>query len=122
VTVKPGEAKAVAVPLAATALVQVEFVYSSTVEPGSAVPLIAGEFSLAGETGLTVRPVGAPGAMESAVKPIGLAHSETTPKESVAVALRLVVALSGTVTVIPGDANAAALPFAATGPEQSALV
>jgi hypothetical protein len=40
---------------------------------------------------------------------------------SVAVAVRELVALSGTVTVNPGDANAAAVPLAATDPEQSAV-
>ena len=60
-TVRPGEAKAAAVPLAATALVQEALVYSLTVEPASAVPLSFGALSFAGEAGLVASALGAAG-------------------------------------------------------------
>ena len=63
-TLRP-EAKAPAVPLAATALVQVALVYSLTVEPASAVPLTLGALLLAGEAGETASEPGALGAVES---------------------------------------------------------
>ena len=64
-TVKPGEANAAAVPVAATALVQVELVYSFTVEPPSAPPMTLGELLFAGDAGLVLVTVGAAGAAES---------------------------------------------------------
>ena len=64
-TVRPGEAKAAAVPLPASALVQAEFVYSLTVEPASALPMIFGALLFAGEAGLVELTVGAAGAFES---------------------------------------------------------
>ena len=64
-TVSPGEANAAAVPVTATALVHVEFVYSFTVEPASALPMIFGALLFAGEAGLVELTVGATGAVES---------------------------------------------------------
>jgi hypothetical protein len=66
-TESPGEAKAAAVPVAATALVQLEFVKSFTVEPASAVPLSEGELLFAGEEGETASELGATGAVVSHV-------------------------------------------------------
>ena len=64
-TVRPGEAKAAAVPLPATALVQLAFVYRVTVEPPSALPMIFGELLFAGEAGLVELTVGGAGGVES---------------------------------------------------------
>ena len=64
-TVRPGEEKAAAPPVAATALVQEEFVYSLTVEPASALPLISGKLSFAGVAGEVASEEGAAGALES---------------------------------------------------------
>ena len=64
-TLSPGDENAAAVPLAATALVHEELVYSLTVEPASALPLIAGLLLFAGEVGLTESDEGAAGAAES---------------------------------------------------------
>ena len=61
----PGDAKVAAVTLAATALVQVEFVYSFTVDPASALPMIVGELLFAGDAGFVELTVGAVGAIES---------------------------------------------------------
>ena len=52
-------------PLPATALVHDALVYSLTVEPASAVPLIEGLLLFAGEAGETESDNGAPGAAES---------------------------------------------------------
>ena len=60
-----GEANAAALPVAATALVQVEFVYSFTVEPASAWPTIFGELLFAGEAGLVAVSAGCAGGVES---------------------------------------------------------
>ena len=86
-TVKPGEAKAAAVPVAATELVHAEFVYSFTVEPASALPMIFGELLFAGEAGLVELTVGAAGASESSTYMIELVEqAETLPAASAAVA------------------------------------
>ena len=79
-------AKAVAVPLAATALVQEALVYSLTVEPASALPLIEGLLLFAGEAGLTESEEGAAGAAESSTYAIPEEHEDTLPAASVAVA------------------------------------
>jgi hypothetical protein len=86
-TARPGEANAAAVPVAATALVQVAFVYSLTVEPASASPMIFGALLLAGETGLVAVKVGAAGAIESSTYVTELVeHPDVFPAASVAVA------------------------------------
>jgi hypothetical protein len=86
-TVRPGAAKAAAEPLAAIALVQVELVYSLTVEPPSAAPRISGKVSFAGEAGLVAVSVGRAGALASATYVIELdEHAEALPAASVAVA------------------------------------
>jgi hypothetical protein len=64
-TVSPGLAKAAAVPVTAGAPVQAPVVYTLTVDPASAVPVIAGELLFAGETGLEASEVGRAGAVES---------------------------------------------------------
>ncbi len=46
----------------------------------------------------------------------------TLPAASVDVALKVVELSSETATVIPGEENAAAVPLAATEPEQSLVV
>ena len=63
--VSPGLAKAAAVPVAAAPPEQSLVVYTRTVEPASAVPLISGLLSFAGETGLEARALGSAGAVES---------------------------------------------------------
>ena len=65
VTVRPGLSNAAAAPVAATELVQSEFVYTFTVEPASAVPFTFGELSFATGVGDVVSAVGFPGAVES---------------------------------------------------------
>ena len=112
VSVIPGEANVAAVPLAATALVHVEFVYSFTVEPASALPMIFGALLFAGEAGLVLVSVGCAGAVESSTYVTELdEQAETLPAASVAVASKLVVESSATDTDNPGDANAAAVPL-----------
>ena len=49
-------------------------------------------------------------------------HDETLPAPSVAVALKMVELSSATPTVRPGLENEAAVPLAATEPEQSLVV
>ena len=66
-TLSPGEEKAAAVPLAATVLVQEALVYSLTVEPASAVPLIEGLLLFAGDAGEIESDDGALGGAESSV-------------------------------------------------------
>jgi hypothetical protein len=46
-------------------------------------------------------------------------HGELFPLASVALAWKVVVELSGTVTAIPGEASSAAVPLATGAPEQS---
>ena len=84
-TLRPDE-KAAAVPLPASALVQLALVYSLTVEPASAAPLIEGLLLFAGEAGLTEREEGAAGAVESSTYATPLEQPETLPAVSVAVA------------------------------------
>jgi hypothetical protein len=83
-----------AVPVATTALVQLEFVYSLTVALPSAVPVKEGVLLLAGEAGDTPVTVGRPGATLSCTYVIALLHTETAPVESVALATRLLEALA----------------------------
>ena len=85
-TARPGDENAAAVPLAATALVHDEFVYSLTVEPASAVPLIEGLLLFAGDAGETESEDGATGAVESSTYVTPVEHEETFPAVSVAVA------------------------------------
>ena len=61
----PGAENVAADPLAATALVQLEFVYSLTVDPPSAVPLTSGELAFAGDAGSTASQLGVSGGVES---------------------------------------------------------
>jgi hypothetical protein len=94
-----------------------------TLEPASAVPETLGESSLAGEAGVESSEEGAAGALESSTYVTELAEQfETFPATSVDVALKVVELSSETATVIPGLANAAAVPLAATEPEQSVVV
>ena len=94
-----------------------------TLEPASAVPEIFGELSFAGETGVEASEEGAAGALESSTYVTeAVEQPETFPEASVDVALKVVELSSETATVIPGDANAAAVPLAATEPEQSLVV
>ena len=64
-TLSPGDANAAALPVAATALVQAEFVYRVTVEPASALPMIFGALLFAGDAGLVAVSVGSAGPVES---------------------------------------------------------
>ena len=57
-----------------------------TVEPASALPLIAGELLFAGEDGDIASEEGAAGAEESSTYVTPLEHGETFPAASVAVA------------------------------------
>jgi hypothetical protein len=77
---------------------------------------------LAGEAGLEAKPLGALGAIESSTYVNPLEQALGLPAASVAVALKVVLELSATVTVRPGAAKAAAVPVAAAAPEQSELV
>ena len=121
-TVRPGLEKAAAVPLAATEPEQSLVVYSLTVEPPSAVPLIFGELSLAAETGADASEEGATGALESSRYATPAEQVPVLPAASVAVALKVVDESSETATVRPGLEKAAAVPLAATDPEQSLVV
>src|SRR4029078_475005 len=114
-------ANAAAVPGAVGAPVQVAVVYSLTVEPASAVPLIAGALLLAGPAGVAVRPEGLTGAVEPSRTFTPRAQPLTLPAASVAVALKVVDESSETATVIP-VANAAAVPVAVGAPVQAAVV
>src|SRR5688500_20268661 len=62
-TLRPGEAKAEAEPVAATGEVQVLFVYRRTVEPASALPRTSGLLSFAGDDGLVEVKVGEAGGV-----------------------------------------------------------
>ena len=94
-----------------------------TVEPASAVPEIAGELLFAGDTGLEASEVGSTGAVESSTYVTeAVEQPETLPAASVAVALNVVDVSSETATVIPGDANAAAVPVALGAPVQDPVV
>ena len=64
-TVKPGEANAAALPFATGVPEQSLVVYSFTVEPDSAVPVMLGLLLFAGDAGVEARPVGAAGTVES---------------------------------------------------------
>ena len=63
----PGLEKVAALPVAVGAPEQSLVVYSSTVEPASAVPVIFGELSFAGESGVEPSDDGAAGALESSM-------------------------------------------------------
>ena len=94
-----------------------------TVDPASAVPEIAGELLFAGPTGVEASEVVRAGAVESSTYVTELAEQpETLPAASVAVALKVVEVSSETATVIPGDANAAAVPLAAGAPVHAPVV
>ena len=92
-----------------------------TVEPASAVPLIAGELLFAGPAGVTARPDGFAGAVESSTYVTPAEQPETLPAASVAVALNVVDESSDTATVMP-VAKAAAVPVAVGAPVQEAVV
>jgi hypothetical protein len=117
--VKPGVAKVAAEPLATGAPEQSEVVYSLTVEPASAEPVISGSFSFAGEPGEEFSALGAAGAVESSVYATPLEQLETLPAASVAVALKVVDESSATLTLSPAPPNAAAPPVVTGAPEQS---
>jgi hypothetical protein len=94
-----------------------------TVELASAPPVILGELLSAGPTGLEASDPGRAGVVESSTYVTELVEQpETLPAASVAVALKVVELSSETATVRPGLANAAAVPLAATEPEQSVVV
>src|SRR5215471_8945941 len=61
----PGEANWAALPVATGEPVQLEFVYSLTVEPASADPSTLGELLLAGDDGVVPVSVGAGGGVVS---------------------------------------------------------
>ncbi len=123
VTVRPGDAKAAAGPVAAAPPVQAAVGYSRTVEPASAEPVISGLLSFAGETGLEASEAGSAGAVESSTYVTEeLEQPETLPDASVAVALKVVELSLATAIVRPGLAKAAAVPVAAAPPEQSLVV
>jgi hypothetical protein len=122
-TVRPGLARFAAVPVTAGAPVQAPVVYTLTVEPASAVPVIAGELLFAGETGEEASDVGSAGAVESSTYVTELAEQPLTlPAASVAVALKVVELSSATAIVKPGELKAAAVPLAAGAPVQPAVV
>jgi hypothetical protein len=122
-TVRPGLENAAAVPVAVGAPVHPAVVYSLTVEPASAEPLMAGELLFAGPTGVEASEAGSAGEVESSTYVTELAEQpETLPAASVDVALKVVVVSSETEAVIPGDAKAAAVPVAFGAPVQPAVV
>ena len=94
-----------------------------TVEPISALPLTVIEVADEGEDGLVEVSAGAAGAVESSVNvTLEVEQAVTLPSESVAVAQKLVVKSSRTVT---GIVNVPVLPEEATPamvPEQSEVV
>jgi hypothetical protein len=121
-TVRPGEAKAAAVPVAAAPPVQPAVGYTRTVEPASAEPVISGLLSLAGETGLEPSALGSAGAVESSTYVTEeVEQPETLPAASVTVALKVVDVSSDTGTVRPGEAKTAADPVAEAPPVQAAV-
>jgi hypothetical protein len=61
------DANPVAVPLVTGAPEQSLVVYSFTVEPASAVPVMLGLLLFASEAGIEPNPLGAPGAVESSI-------------------------------------------------------
>ena len=96
-----------------------------TVEPASAVPVKVGVLFLVMLSVFEV-PVSVAAVMSGVVGAAGGAESSTyvadeveqdevLPATSVAVAKKVVVVLSVTETVMPGDANVAALPVPAAG-------
>ena len=93
-----------------------------TVEPASAVPLIAGELLFAGPVGVTARPDGFAGAVESSTYVTPAEQPETLPAASVAVALNVVDESSETATVSPGEEKLAAVPVTAGAPVHAAVV
>ena len=94
-----------------------------TVEPASALPEIFGLLSMAGPGGVEASEAGRAGAVESSTYVTeALEQPETLPDASVAVALKVVEVSSETATVRPGAEKLAALPEAATDPEQSLVV
>jgi hypothetical protein len=76
---------------------------------------------LAGDCGVESSEDGAAGALESSTYVTPAEQAETLPAASVAVALKVVVVSSATVTAIP-VAKAAAVPLAVGAPEQSLVV
>jgi hypothetical protein len=118
-TVRPALPNAAAVPDAAAAPEQSAVVKTRTSEPASALPVTAGAFSFAGDTGVVPRPLGVAGAVESSTYVNAAEHVEVLFALSVAVAAKLVVESLATETVKPGDANVATGPDATGAPEQS---
>jgi hypothetical protein len=93
-----------------------------TVDPASAVPLIAGELSLAGPAGVAASEDGSAGAVESSTYVTDeLEQADALPAGSVAVALKVVDESSATTTMIP-VANTAAVPVAAGAPVHEPVV
>ena len=77
----------------------------------------------AGDAGDEPSDEGSAGAVESSTYDAELVEQPLTfPAASVAVALNVVVVSSETETVIPGEANAAAVPVAVGDPVQAAVV
>jgi hypothetical protein len=93
-----------------------------TVEPASAVSVISGKLSLPGEAGAVARDDGAAGAVESSTYATPDEQPEAFPAASVAVAKNVRDESSGTATAIPGEANVAAVPEAATALVHEELV
>jgi hypothetical protein len=94
-----------------------------TVDPASAVPLIAGELLFAGPAGVDASEAGSAGAVESSTYVTEeLEQPETLPAASVEVALNVVDVSSETATAMPGEENAAAVPVAVGAPVHVAVV
>ena len=111
VTVRPGDANAAAVPVATGVPVQPAVEYSRTVDPASAVPFTTGVVLGLGEAGVMLVSVTSPGAIESWVYETEVdEQAEAVWPLLVALARIVVVALAGTVAVIPVLAKAAAVP------------
>jgi hypothetical protein len=86
------------------------------------VPEILGLLSFAGLTGVEASEAASAGAVESSTYVTPVEQLDTLPAASVVVALKVVVESSETATVSPGLEKAAAVPLAATEPEQSLVV
>ena len=108
-TLSPGDARAAAEPVAATAPVHDASVYSRTVEPASAVPLIVGELSLAGESGSVSLSVGGPGAVVSTTHVRVAGVGSVLPAASMA-RIASVCAPSASAVSNVGDTHAAQAP------------
>jgi multisubunit Na+/H+ antiporter MnhC subunit len=115
------EAKLAALPLVTGAPEQSLLVYSLTVEPASAVPVMLGLLLFAGDAGVEPNPLGAVGSVESSTYVYPIEQAEVLFAASVAVALNVVELSPATDTDRPA-AKLAAEPLATGAPEQSLVV